>query len=71
MAMTKAGMAAKIKAAQAAVGDPGDYGSPQLYADACMEALCQGIIEEIQATGQTSTTIAGGSSAGTYIGTVS
>jgi hypothetical protein len=41
-------MAAKIKTALAAVGDPSGYVSPAAYADACREALCLGIIQEIQ-----------------------
>ena len=51
MALTKASMAAKIKTALAAVGDPAGYASPQAYADACRQAMCEGIIEEITTNG--------------------
>lgn len=51
MALTKASMAAKIKTALAAVGDPATYGTPQAYADACREAMCEGIIEELTTNG--------------------
>jgi hypothetical protein len=59
-------MAAKVKAAIAAVPpqqvDSG--GDPTAYRDAILQAMCQGIIEEITANAEV--VVAGGSSAGTY-----
>lgn len=66
MALTKESMAAKVKAAIAAV-PPQQFdsaGDPSAYRDAILEALCQGIIEEIQQNAEVP--VPAGSSAGTY-----
>lgn len=52
MAMTAAGMAAKIKAAMAAPTQTSDGGAALADANAAMLALCQGIIEEIVANSE-------------------
>lgn len=66
MALDKASMAAKVKAKIAAVPaqqfDSG--GDPTAYRDAILEALCDGIIEEIITNAEV--IVDAGSSAGTY-----
>ena len=66
MALTAASMAAKVKAAVAAVPpqqfDSGS--SPEAYRDAVLLAMCQGIIDEI--TSNAEVPVTAGSSAGTY-----
>ena len=49
MAMSAAGMQAKVKAAMAAVGavQTSDVGAAQAYRDAILLAMCQGIIAEV------------------------
>lgn len=46
--MTAAGMRAKVEAALAALGDPAGFPTPQAYASSALEAMCAGIIAEIQ-----------------------
>ena len=66
MALEKASMAAKVKAAIAAVPVEqfDSTGDPTAYRDAILEALCQGIIEEITTNAEVIVDV--GSSAGTY-----
>jgi len=76
MAMDKASMANRIKMHLAAVGNPSEFGTPVAYADACRVAMCQGIIEEIQANAvvnveSVSGVVAGGAASGPGLGTVS
>jgi len=66
MALDKASMAAKVKAKIGAV-PPQQFdsaGDPTAYRDAILEALCDGIIEEI--TTNAEVPVDTGSSAGTY-----
>jgi hypothetical protein len=49
MAMTAAGMVAKIKAAQPAPSQTNDPAAAAAAADAYLLALCQGVIDEIKA----------------------
>lgn len=66
MALSAASMAARVKAAIAAVPpqqvDSG--GDPTAYRDAILLAMCQGIIDEITANAEVDVTA--GSSAGVY-----
>ena len=76
MALAKASMAAKIKAAITAVGDPSGYITPAAYADACREAMCLGIIQELQtnaavAVASVSGVTPGGGASGPGTGTIS
>jgi len=66
MALTAASMMAKVKAAIAAVPaqQVDSSGSTDAYRDAILLAMCQGIVDEIQANAEVPVT--GGSSAGTY-----
>lgn len=66
MALDKASMAAKVKTAIAAVPAQqfDSTGDPNAYRDAILEAMCQGIIVEIQANAEVP--VDTGSSAGTY-----
>lgn len=66
MALDKTSMAAKVKAAIAAVPAQqfDSAGDPSAYRDAILEAMCQGIIEEIQANAEVPVDV--GSSEGTY-----
>ncbi len=66
MALTAASMMAKVKAAITAVPPQqvDSSGSTEAYSDAILQAMCQGIIDEIQENAEVPVT--GGSSAGTY-----
>lgn len=66
MALDKASMAAKMKAAIASVPAQqfDSAGDPTAYRDAILEALCQGIIEEFKENAEVPVTA--GSSAGIY-----
>jgi hypothetical protein len=66
MALTAASMMAKVKAAIAAVPAQqfDSAGDPSSYRDAILLAMCQGIIDEIQANAEVPVTA--GSSAGIY-----
>jgi hypothetical protein len=66
MALTAASMAAKVEAAVAAVPAQqfDSAGDPSAYRSAILVAMCQGIIDEIQANAEVPVTA--GSSAGTY-----
>ena len=67
--MTGAAMAALIVANLKAI-DPSISGAMEAKLLARWTAICNGIIAEIIANAVTSTTVAGGSSAGTHPGTV-
>jgi hypothetical protein len=77
MAMTAASMKARIRTAQAAIAAPANNaGAAAAYSDAMLQALCQGIIDEIKAaavvtvTNVSGVTVGGGVS-GPGTGTVS
>jgi len=66
MAMSASIMADSITAAIKAVNPDAIEADLKIY----WEPICQGIIDEIVASAVTSTVVTGGSSAGTYPGTV-
>lgn len=51
MALSASSMASRIKTNIAAVADPSTFPDKTAYADACRQAMCQGIIDEIKANG--------------------
>lgn len=64
--MTAASMKGKCRAAISALGDPEEFDTPQEFAEAAMQALCQGIIEEITQNAVVAVTVA--SVAGVTVG---
>ena len=67
MALTQAALATKIQAEIIAqFGAPADASILLKFAN----AIAKAVVDEIQANAVTSTTVSGGSSAGTYPGTV-
>lgn len=56
--MTAASMRGRIKTAMDALGDPAEFPNPQAYATAAMEAMCAGIIQEIQLNAVVTATVA-------------
>lgn len=66
MAMTAASMKTRIRTAQAAISAPANNGAAAAaYSDAMLQALCQGIIDEIKAGAviQVTAVTAGGATA--------
>jgi len=66
--MTAASMANRIQSAIDGIGDPSEFPSPRAYAEACMQALCAGIILEIQTNAQVMTTVTVASVSGVVTG---
>jgi len=78
MAMTKVSMAAKIRTAMALIPpSTGTAASTSAYSDAIIQAMCDGIIQEIHANAVVSSSVtipttgaAGSPSAGTATGAI-